>query len=130
MSTEQLLARRAKAVAKGVSNLGPFFAEKAEGAVITDVEGREFIDFAGGIGVVNVGHNHPKVVAAIKAQADKLLHTCFHVAMYEGYVALCEKLTQLTPGNLRNGLYLSTAAPKLLKMLSKSQGWLLAVREF
>ncbi len=99
MSTEQLLARRAKAVAKGVSNLGPFFAEKAEGAVITDVEGREFIDFAGGIGVVNVGHNHPKVVAAIKAQADKLLHTCFHVAMYEGYVALCEKLTQLTPGN-------------------------------
>ncbi|GAB7082391.1 4-aminobutyrate--2-oxoglutarate transaminase [Megalodesulfovibrio paquesii] len=97
--TKALLERRAKAVPQGVFNAGPVFAAKAEGAIITDVEGREFIDFAGGIGVMNVGHNHPKVVAAIKEQADKLLHSCFHIVMYEGYVALAEKLASLTPGS-------------------------------
>ncbi|MDR3044233.1 MAG: 4-aminobutyrate--2-oxoglutarate transaminase [Desulfovibrio sp.] len=97
--TKDLMERRAKAVAKGVFNAAPVFAAKAEGAVITDVEGREFIDFAGGIGVMNVGHNHPKVVEAIKRQADKLLHSCFHIVMYEEYVALAEKLAALTPGS-------------------------------
>ncbi|WP_035068246.1 4-aminobutyrate--2-oxoglutarate transaminase [Nitratidesulfovibrio termitidis] len=97
--TKDLMDRRAKSVAKGVFNAAPVFAAKAEGAVITDVEGREFIDFAGGIGVMNVGHNHPKVVEAIKRQADKLLHSCFHIVMYEEYVALCEKLAALTPGS-------------------------------
>ena len=109
--TEQLLSRRAKSVAKGVFNANPFFAAKAEGAIITDVEGREFIDFAGGIGVVNVGHNHPKVVQAIKDQADKLIHPCFHIFQYEGYVDLCEKLCSLTPGDFekRAGLFNSGA---------------------
>ncbi len=96
--TKDLMDRRAKAVPQGVFNAGPVFAAKAEGAIITDIEGREFIDFAGGIGVMNVGHNHPKVVAAIKQQADKLLHSCFHIVMYEEYVALAEKLAALTPG--------------------------------
>lgn len=66
---------------------------------MTDVDGREFIDFAGGIGVNNVGHCHPKVVAAIKEQADQLIHTCFHVGMYEIYVDLAAKLNDLAPGD-------------------------------
>jgi 4-aminobutyrate aminotransferase/(S)-3-amino-2-methylpropionate transaminase len=71
--------------------------DHASGAILTDVDGRNLIDFAGGIGVMNVGHGNAKVVAAIKAQADKLLHTCFHIATYEPYVALCERLAQLFP---------------------------------
>ena len=97
-TTQDILARRAKAVPKGVFNATPIVAAKARGALITDIEGREFIDFAGGIGVVNVGHNHPRVVAAIKEQADKLLHSCFHIVMYEEYVALAEKLVEIAPG--------------------------------
>lgn len=96
--TQDLMERRTKAVAKGVFNAAPIFAAKGEGAIVTDVDGREFIDFAGGIGVMNVGHSHPKVVAAIKEQAEKLQHSCFHIFMYEGYVALAEKLASLTPG--------------------------------
>jgi 4-aminobutyrate aminotransferase/(S)-3-amino-2-methylpropionate transaminase len=79
--------------------LTPFFAKSAVGALIYDVEGREIIDFAGGIGVMNVGHSHPKVVAAIKDQAEKFTHTCFMVVMYEGYVRLAEKLCRLVPGD-------------------------------
>jgi 4-aminobutyrate aminotransferase/(S)-3-amino-2-methylpropionate transaminase len=66
---------------------------------MVDVDGRELIDFAGGIGVNNVGHCHPKVVAAIKDQADKCIHTCFHVAMYASYVELAAKLNELAPGD-------------------------------
>ena len=73
--------------------------EKAKGAIVYDVDGRELIDFAGGIGVMNVGHSHPKVVAAIKDQAEKFTHTCFHIVMYEPYVKLAEKLCGLTPGS-------------------------------
>jgi len=75
------------------------FVADAKGAVLTDVDGKEYIDFAGGIGVNNVGHCHPKVVEAIKNQADKYIHTCFHVSMYDSYVKLAEKLNELTPGN-------------------------------
>ncbi len=97
-TNQELLERRNKFVPKGVFNVAPLFADTAKGAVVTDVEGNQYIDFASGIGVVNVGHNHPKVVEAVRAQADKLIHTCFHVVMYEGYVDLAEKLIQATPG--------------------------------
>jgi 4-aminobutyrate aminotransferase/(S)-3-amino-2-methylpropionate transaminase len=86
-------------VPQGPFNTTPFFAKSARGAMIHDVEGRELIDFAGGIGVMNVGHSHPKVVAAIKDQAEKFTHTCFNIVMYEGYVKLAEKLCGLTPGS-------------------------------
>jgi 4-aminobutyrate aminotransferase/(S)-3-amino-2-methylpropionate transaminase len=83
----------------------------AKGARLRDAEGAELIDFAGGIGVMNVGHGHPKVVAAIKAQADQLLHTCFHVATYEPYVALCERLAALLPhGDSTKVLLLNSGA--------------------
>ena len=97
-TSEQLKARRDKVVPRGVFNVTDFFVRSSSGAVITDLEGREIIDFAGGIGVMNVGHCNPRVVAAVKEQAERLLHSCFHIAMYEGYVELAERLTRLTPG--------------------------------
>ncbi len=96
---EALNKRRAKNIPKGVANMTPGFIQKAEGALMIDVDGRELIDFAGGIGVNNVGHCHPKVVAAIQAQAGKFIHTCWHVGMYEAYVELAEKLNSLVPGD-------------------------------
>ena len=97
--SEYLSELRARVVPQGPFNVTPLFVEKAKGAVVYDVEGRELIDFAGGIGVMNVGHCHPKVVAAIKDQAEKYTHTCFHVVMYEPYVKLAEKLCAVTPGS-------------------------------
>ena len=98
---EALAELRNKHVPKAPFNVTTAFIREARGAVMIDVDGRELIDFAGGIGVNNVGHCHPKVVAAIKDQADKYIHTCFHVAMYDTYVELAEKLRdelEKTPG--------------------------------
>jgi 4-aminobutyrate aminotransferase/(S)-3-amino-2-methylpropionate transaminase len=96
---EYLRELRAKVVPQGPFNVTPLFVEKAKGAVVYDVRGRELIDFAGGIGVMNIGHCHPKLVAAIKDQAEKYTHTCFHVVMYEPYVQLAKRLCALTPGS-------------------------------
>ncbi len=95
---EQLMARKAAATARGVGVMGSFFAERAKGAELWDVEGRRFIDFAGGIAVMNVGHGHPKVIAAIQEQLQRFTHTCYQVVPYEGYIALAEKINALTPG--------------------------------
>ena len=94
-----LLEVRGRNVPQGPFNTFPIFIERAQGAIMIDVDGRELIDFAGGIGVNNVGHSHPKVVAAIKDQADKFIHACFHVAMYEAYVDLAARLNALAPGD-------------------------------
>ncbi len=95
--TEQLTERRNRHVPRGVANLNPLFIAKAEGALLTDVDGREYIDFAGGIGVNNVGHRHPQVLAAITEQLQAYVHPCFHVMMYEPYVQLAERLNQIVP---------------------------------
>lgn len=95
---ELLLKRRADAVARGVSNAHPIFAERANGARVWDADGREYLDFVGGIGVQNVGHTHPKVVAAVQEQTQLLMHTCFQVAMYEPYVRVAEALNRIAPG--------------------------------
>jgi len=99
MTNNDLFERRKKVVPRGVSNAAPIFAKCSSGATVTDVEGREYIDFVGGIGVMNVGHCNPKVVAAIQEQAAKLVHSCFHIFMYEGYVELAEKLVAIAPGD-------------------------------
>jgi len=96
---EELMQLRNKHVPQGLVNLTPSFITEARGAVMIDADGRELIDFAGGIGVNNVGHCHPKVVAAIKDQADKFIHTCFHVNPYETYITLAAKLNGLAPGS-------------------------------
>lgn len=94
-----LLERRLASIPRGPFNTVPTFAAKGEGALLTDVDGNTFIDFAGAIGSLNVGHCPPKVVEALKSQLDQYLHPCFHVMMYEPYVALAEKLNALTPGD-------------------------------
>ena len=95
---EQLMARKAAATPRGVGVMGTFFADRADNAEIWDVEGRRYIDFAGGIAVMNTGHGHPKVVGAIRAQLDRFTHTGYQVVPYESYIALAEKLNAMTPG--------------------------------
>jgi len=94
-----LAERRSQAVPRGVSQVTPIFVSRSEGAVIEDVDGNRYLDFAGGIGCLNAGHREPGVVAALHAQADRFLHTCFMVTPYESYVRLAEKLNALAPGN-------------------------------
>jgi 4-aminobutyrate aminotransferase / (S)-3-amino-2-methylpropionate transaminase / 5-aminovalerate transaminase len=96
--TDALRAQRDQYVAKGVS-LQPIFAAHAHGARLVDVDGKEYIDFAGGIGVLNLGHTPDAVVAAIKAQADALLHACFPVAGYAPYLDVCQLLCEHAPGD-------------------------------
>mgnify|MGYP001817777893 FL=1 len=94
-----LIARREAAVARGVASAAPIFAQHAENAELWDVEGNRYVDFAGGIAVLNTGHRHPKVIAAAKAQEDHYTHTSFQVVPYEPYIALAEKLNALAPGH-------------------------------
>ncbi len=110
-TNKEMQARRENSVARGAANITQFYAEKAVNAEVWDVEGKRYIDFAGGIGVLNIGHLHPKVVAAVEAQLHKLMHTCFHVMPYEPYIALAEKLNDITPGNhAKKTLLLNTGA--------------------
>lgn len=90
---------RSRVIAKGNSSATSCYVDHARGAVITDVEGNDYLDFAGGIAVMNVGHSHPKVVQAIKDQADKFTHTCFMVVPYEAAVTLAAKLCEAVPGD-------------------------------
>jgi 4-aminobutyrate aminotransferase/(S)-3-amino-2-methylpropionate transaminase len=98
-SNKKLLELREKYIPKAVYNTLPSFIRNANGAIMTDVEGFNMIDFAGGIATINVGHCHPKVVEFIKDQAEKYIHTCFHVAMYEPYIELARRLCEITPGD-------------------------------
>jgi 4-aminobutyrate aminotransferase/4-aminobutyrate aminotransferase/(S)-3-amino-2-methylpropionate transaminase len=93
-----LMARRTAAVPRGIGNAHAIFAERAFNSEIWDVEGNRYIDFCAGIAVVNTGHCHPKVIAAVKEQLDHFSHTCFQVVAYEHYIALAERLNKLAPG--------------------------------
>ncbi len=94
-----LMARRQAAVPAGVGHSAPVFVDYASGALLHDVDGNTFIDFAGGIGTLNVGHAHPAIVRAAREQLGKLTHSCFAVAPYESYVALAERLNRSVPGS-------------------------------
>jgi len=96
--TKELLELRASEIVRGVGNTHPIFTERAHGAKLWDIDGKEYIDFVGGIGVLNVGHSHPKVLSAVAEQLGRFTHTCFQVAMYEGYVKLAQALNRLAPG--------------------------------
>jgi 4-aminobutyrate aminotransferase/(S)-3-amino-2-methylpropionate transaminase len=96
-TNSDLLARRNKAVPRGVAHATPVYADRAENAELWDVEGKRYIDFAGGIAVLNTGHRHPKVMAAVKAQLERFTHTAFQVLAYEPYIALAERLNKLAP---------------------------------
>ncbi len=94
----ELLARRQAAVGAGVSGMMPVFAVAAGDGVILDVDGNSFIDMGAGIAVTNVGNSAPKVVEAVQQQVASFTHTCFMVTPYEGYVEVCERLNEMTPG--------------------------------
>jgi 4-aminobutyrate aminotransferase/(S)-3-amino-2-methylpropionate transaminase len=97
-SSEELHKRRTSAVARGVSSVVTSYVDSGAGGVVVDVDGKEWIDFASGIAVTSVGNAAPKVVAAVRDQVERFTHTCFMVAPYESYVAVCEQLAALTPG--------------------------------
>ena len=110
-SNQRLAARLVDAVPRGISIATPFFAARAENAEVWDVEGRRYIDFAGGIAVQNIGHRHPRVMAAVRAQLEAFTHTAFQVTPYEVYVRLAERLNRLAPGPApKKTIILSTGA--------------------
>ncbi len=96
-----LMARREAAVPRGPHNAVPVFIAAADRATLEDVDGNRYLDFAGGIGCLNVGHQAPRVTAALRAQLEMHLHLCFAVTPYEGYVALAEKINSLAPGGFK-----------------------------
>ena len=96
-SNASLQARRVAAIPRGVATAYPVFAERAEGSELWDRDGKRYIDFAGGIAVLNTGHRHPKVIAAVKEQLDAFTHTAFQIVPYEPYIELCERLNKIAP---------------------------------
>jgi 4-aminobutyrate aminotransferase len=108
--SSDLKSRQSAAVPSGVATKGIYVA-KAENSELWDVDGRRFIDFAAGIAVVNTGHRHPHVMAAVATQAEAFTHTCFHVAPYESYIRLAERLNALAPGEFaKKTLFLTSGA--------------------
>ena len=106
-----IMARRRAALPTGLGQTYDVVADRAENAEVWDVEGKRYIDFGGGIAVLNTGHRHPKIVAAVKAQLDKVHHTCFQVLAYEPYIELAERLIAKTPGDFaKKAYFLSTGA--------------------
>ena len=110
-ATEKVLDARERYVAAGVST-PPLVVARAEGARIEDVDGKTYIDFAGGLGCQNTGHGLPAVVSAIHEQADRYLHQCFMVGMYEPYVEVCRRLAELSPcrGEQQKSILLNSGA--------------------
>jgi 4-aminobutyrate aminotransferase / (S)-3-amino-2-methylpropionate transaminase / 5-aminovalerate transaminase len=111
----ELAARRAAAVPRGVGHSTPIYAASGRGALLTDVDGNVLIDFAGGIGTLNVGHSNPAVTRAAAAQLERFTHTCFSVAPYEGYVALAEKLNAIAPGRGPKKTFLANSGAEALE---------------
>src|SRR6478609_9609761 len=95
--SREILARKDRVVADPLSVYLPVVAERGSGATLTDVDGNRFIDFTGGVGCLNVGHAHPRVVAAAQEQLERFAHTDFTIVPYEVYVELAERLTELAP---------------------------------
>lgn len=114
-TNESLMQRRVAAVPRGVGQIHPIFADHATNCSVVDVEGREFIDFAGGIAVLNTGHLHPKIIRAVEAQLHKLTHTCFQVLAYEPYVELCEKINARVPGDFAKKTLLVTTGSEAVE---------------
>jgi 4-aminobutyrate aminotransferase len=111
MLNSDIAARRTDAISRGVGVTTQVYAERAENAELWDVEGRRYIDFAAGIAVVNTGHRHPKVIAAVKAQLDQFTHTCHQVVPYENYVTLAERLNKAVPGDFaKKTIFVTTGA--------------------
>lgn len=110
MKNNELNDRRLQATPRGIGVMCNFYADKAENATVWDVEGNEYIDFAAGIAVLNTGHRHPKVIAAVEKQLHAFTHTAYQIVPYEGYVSLAERINQRVPmGASQNRLLLNGA---------------------
>ena len=96
-SNQDLHKRRLAATPRGIGVMANFFIDKALNSEVWDIEGRRYIDFGGGIAVLNTGHRHPKIIAAIQNQLERFTHTCYQVLPYESYVTLAERINKLTP---------------------------------
>lgn len=114
-NNQSLMLRREQAVARGVGQIHPVFIDRAENATIWDIEGQQYLDFAGGIAVLNTGHRHPRVMDAVRRQLELYTHTCFQVVAYEPYVALCERINQLVPGDFAKKTLLVTTGSEALE---------------
>ncbi|ARO28118.1 4-aminobutyrate aminotransferase [Rhizobium sp. NXC14] len=111
MTATHLTDRKNAAISRGVGMTTQIYADHAENAEIWDKEGRRYIDFAAGIAVLNTGHRHPRVIAAVKEQLDHFTHTCHQVVPYENYVSLAERLNALLPGNFqKKTIFVTTGA--------------------
>jgi len=111
-ATDRVQEARERYIARGIST-PPLVVARAEGARVWDVDGREYIDFAGGLGCANLGHSLPAVVDALHAQVDRYLHQCFMVGMYEPYVEVCRRLAELSPNRASSrSPSFSTPAPR------------------
>jgi 4-aminobutyrate aminotransferase len=109
--TAAMTDRKNAAISRGVGMTTQIYADRAENAEIWDTEGRRYIDFAAGIAVLNTGHRHPRVIAAVKEQLDRFTHTCHQVVPYENYVHLAERLNALTPGHFaKKTIFVTTGA--------------------
>jgi 4-aminobutyrate aminotransferase/(S)-3-amino-2-methylpropionate transaminase len=111
----ELFEKKQKYVARGISTSSKLFVEESKGALLKDVDGNVFIDFAAGIGVQNVGHCDEEVVEAVKAQVEKLIHPSFNVCMYEPYVELAEKLVEKTPGDYAKKLIFANSGAEAVE---------------
>jgi len=110
-TNKELQAIRDAETPQGVGIQTGIFADKAQNAELWDVEGNRYIDLAAGIAVCNTGHNHPKVIAAVKDQLERFSHTCFQVAPYDVYVKLAERINNLAPGDTpKKSLFVTTGA--------------------
>jgi 4-aminobutyrate aminotransferase/(S)-3-amino-2-methylpropionate transaminase len=108
---EELKALRERYIPRGVTTAHPLVADHAQGSELWDAAGHRYIDFVGGIGVMNVGHNHPRVMAAVREQLDRFTHTAFQVVMYESYLRLAERLCEVAPGSgAKKAIFFSTGA--------------------
>ncbi|MGG3468240.1 4-aminobutyrate--2-oxoglutarate transaminase [Neobacillus pocheonensis] len=135
--SNEILKRRNKFVPKGISNNCQSFVKKAQGAMVEDVDGNHYIDFAGAIGTLNVGHSHPRVVRALQEQASQFVHTGFNVMMYESYINLAERLCGLAPGDFdkqaaffNSGAEAVENAVKIARRYTKRQGIVSFTRGF
>jgi 4-aminobutyrate aminotransferase/(S)-3-amino-2-methylpropionate transaminase len=115
IKTKKLFQKLRRLVPRGIGKPLPFFVKSAKGAIITDIEGREFIDFTSGISAVNLGHANKKVVQAIRAQAKKFLHTFFPNAPYELYLQVAEKLIKLTPGKFPKKVFFANSGAEAVE---------------
>src|SRR3989440_6759755 len=111
-STEAELAElRAKYIPRGISSSHPITADRAKGSELWDISGKRYVDFAGGIGVMNVGHAHPRVMKAVHEQLERATHTSFQVVPYESYLRLAERLCEVAPiGGAKKAIFFSTGA--------------------